>query len=178
MRFIKILLITATLIYAAVLTAQELPAKTVVLIRHAEKAIDHKDPSLSEIGQIRAKQLAEELAKTKLTLAISTQFVRTKETLAPIIDAQKIPLLVLPATKNINQHIEQVVEQVKRHDGNLIIAGHSNTVPLIIEAIGGPKIPMLSKDEYDKLFILSLDPNGAVSLIQTQYGTSSSHNHG
>ncbi|QYJ85465.1 histidine phosphatase family protein [Shewanella mesophila] len=176
MRLIGILIIAATLSYVATSTAQDSVTKTVILVRHAEKTIGQKDPSLTAMGRIRAKQLVTTLAKTELTLAISTQFARTKETLIPITDAQKIPLLMIPATKDINRHIEQIVEKVKQHDGNIIVAGHSNTIPLIIASLGGPKIPMLSEDEYDKLFILSIPQSGAVSLIQTQYGASSSKN--
>ena len=174
MRLIGILIIAAALSYIAISTAQDSVTKTVILVRHAEKMIGQKDPSLTEMGQVRAKQLATTLVQTQLTLAISTQFARTKETLIPITDAQKIPLLVIPATTDINQHIEQIVAKVKQQDGNIVIAGHSNTIPLIIASLGGPKIPMLSEDEYDKLFILSIPQNGAISLIQTQYGASSS----
>ncbi|QYK02143.1 phosphoglycerate mutase family protein [Shewanella psychrotolerans] len=176
MRLIGIFIIAA-LCFSATSAAQDAITKSVILVRHAEKSTERQDPSLTEAGKIRARQLAKTLAKTELTLAISTQFARTKETLEPITNAQKIPLLIMPATNDINQHIQQVVAKVKQHDGNIIIAGHSNTVPLIIKALGGPKIPMLSEGEYDNLFIVSIPQNGAVSLIRTQYGASSSNNN-
>lgn len=177
MRLIGIFIIVTALGYVATVTAQDSATKTVVLVRHAEKMINQKDPSLTEMGQVRAGQLVTTLARTELTLAISTQFARTKETLAPIADAKKIPLLVIAATKDIKQHVQQIVAKVKQQDGNIIIAGHSNTIPLIIEALRGPKIPMLSENEYDKLFILSIPQSGAVSLLQTHYGASSSNNN-
>jgi hypothetical protein len=38
-------------------------------------------------------------------------------------------------------------------DGVAVIAGHSNTVPAIIKALGGPELT-IAENEYDNLFII------------------------
>ncbi|QYJ94626.1 phosphoglycerate mutase family protein [Shewanella spartinae] len=156
--------------------AQANPAiasKTVILVRHAEKADQGRDPSLNDAGKLRAQALVESLGDTPLSLAISTQFKRTQETLTPLITARGIPLVVIDAGKDLDKHIAAIADKVMAQQGNVIIAGHSNTVPLIIKALRGPEIPQLREDEYDNLFILSLPQDGASSLIKTQYGATS-----
>ncbi|MCG9721314.1 phosphoglycerate mutase family protein [Shewanella sp. Isolate7] len=150
-------------------------SKTVILVRHGEKATQGRDPSLNDAGKLRAQALVESLADTPLTLAISTQFKRTQETLAPLIAAKGIPLIVIDAGREMDKHIAAIVDSVMAQEGNVVIAGHSNTVPLIIKALRGPEIPQLGEDEYDNLFILSLHQDGPSSLIKTQYGASSSN---
>ncbi|MCG9737888.1 histidine phosphatase family protein [Shewanella insulae] len=148
-------------------------SKTVILVRHAEKADKGRDPMLSHEGKLRAKALVEALAGTPLSLAIATQFRRTQETLTPLMTAKGIPLVVIDAGKEMDKHIAAIADKVMAQDGNVIIAGHSNTVPLIIKALGGPELPQLGESEYDKLFILSMPQEGATSLIKTQYGATS-----
>ncbi|MCG9695796.1 phosphoglycerate mutase family protein [Shewanella sp. Isolate11] len=151
-------------------TAEEASSRTIILVRHAEKLSDTDDPGLTVQGQQRAKALVEVLNKTPLSLAITTQFARTRETLAPLIKARELPHIMVAASRNITAHIAEIKQTINQHSGNIIIAGHSNTVPLIIQALGGPKLPSLKEEQYDQLFILSIPDKGAVSLIQTQYG--------
>src|SRR5262245_56399204 len=54
---------------------------SVILVRHAEKAtVGGNDPSLSDIGQARAKALAATLADANVTAIITTTLKRTIET--------------------------------------------------------------------------------------------------
>ncbi|MFV7769045.1 histidine phosphatase family protein [Shewanella marisflavi] len=151
--------------------------KTVILVRHAEKATNGRDPSLTEQGKIRAQALIETLANTPLSLAIATQYRRTQETLAPIISARQLPVTIVDAGPDLAAHIKAIVERVTQEEGNVIIAGHSNTLAPIIDALKGPKIPQLKENEYNHLYILSVPQNGPSSLIKTQYGASSAITH-
>jgi len=173
MHIIK-LLIAVLLLQSAPLVAAELhESKTVILVRHAEKDSQRPDPGLTAIGQQRAIALMSTLERTPLSLAITTQFRRTQETLAPLIAARNLNHVSVTASKNIDEHIQEISQLVSGAKGNVIIAGHSNTVPLIIAALGGPILANLSEDEYDKLFILTLPYEGALSIVTTQYGLSS-----
>ena len=54
--------------------------------------------------------------------------------------------------------------------GVVLIVGHSNTIPLIIAALGGPKMPDLCDSEYANLFVLEMPTSGPPRLIRGKYG--------
>ena len=59
--------------------------KTVILVRHAEKAdATSQDPELSDAGKQRAERLIKVGGKYKPGAFYSTNFKRTRETLAPL----------------------------------------------------------------------------------------------
>lgn len=144
--------------------------KLVVLVRHAEKLPDGQDPSLSSAGYQRANALAEALNDSPLQLLLATQFNRTQQTLAPIAQQRNLTVQVVPAKKPIQSHIQAIVERVNQAQGNVLIAGHSNTVPLIIKALGGQDVTDIAENDYDNLYILSITPGHPASLISTRYG--------
>lgn len=146
-------------------------SRLIILVRHAEKADSPAaDPTLSPAGEIRAIALINALNRTPLSQLIATQYQRTQQTLTPVAQARHLPVTVVPATKAIAEHVQQITEQVHAVKGNTLIAGHSNTVPLIIKALGGPEIPAISEDDYSQLFLLSLNEGQPASLISTRYG--------
>lgn len=145
--------------------------RLIILVRHAEKADEPAgDPPLSASGNIRAQALICALKRTPISQLIATQYQRTQQTLLPISTERHLPITVLEAKKPLETHIQHIVEQVHAVKGNSLIAGHSNTVPLIIKALGGPDIPNISEDDYSQLFLLSINDGQAASLISTRYG--------
>ncbi|HKC82196.1 MAG TPA: hypothetical protein VKB91_13450, partial [Gemmatimonadaceae bacterium] len=57
----------------------------------------------------------------------------------------------------------------------VLIVGHSNTVPQLISAAGGPSIPDIAADEFDNLFVVSVCRcrRGLATLVNLQYGAPS-----
>jgi phosphohistidine phosphatase SixA len=47
-----------------------------------------------------------------------------------------------------------LVARIKAHSGNLLVVGHSNTVPEIVKALGGEAVAIGDSD-YDNLFVLT-----------------------
>lgn len=145
--------------------------RLIILVRHADKADEPAgDPPLSASGNIRAQALISALKRTPISQLIATQYQRTQQTLLPISTERHLPITVLEAKKPLETHIQHIVEQVHAVKGNSLIAGHSNTVPLIIKALGGPDIPNISEDDYSQLFLLSINDGQPASLISTRYG--------
>lgn len=145
--------------------------RLIIIIRHAEKAnVSAKDPPLSPQGVMRATSLITALNRTPLSQLVATQYQRTQQTLAPIAEERHLPVTIVEAANPIEQHIQHIVEQVHAVQGNTLIAGHSDTVPLIIKALGGPEIQAIDEDDYSQLFILSLNDGQPASLIATRYG--------
>jgi phosphohistidine phosphatase SixA len=47
-----------------------------------------------------------------------------------------------------------LVARIKAQSGNLLVVGHSNTVPEIVKALGGEAVAIGDSD-YDNLFVLT-----------------------
>ncbi|HSJ23289.1 MAG TPA: phosphoglycerate mutase family protein [Longimicrobiales bacterium] len=154
----------------ALLLAGAVPALaqdlTVVLVRHAEKVDDSRDPALSEAGHRRAEALADILADAGVSAIYTTQFQRTVQTAAPLAQRLGVAAQVVPASGGT--HAADVAARVREHrEGTVVVVGHSNTVPDIIATLGGPVLT-IGDDEYDHLFILRLTADG-VRIIRARY---------
>ena len=127
------------------------------------------DPALSAAGQQRARDLAHALADAKVGMIVTTQFERTKATAKPLADSlHATPVIV--ATGAMKEHIDAVAAKIKSapKGSTVLVVGHSNTVPLIIAALGGPKMPDLCDAEYSNLFVLEMgEPS---RLIRGHFG--------
>src|SRR3954469_15008714 len=127
------------------------PVTTVIIVRHAEKIIDPNNPDvdLSEAGYARAKEIAREFGDAGVNAIYATQYKRTQETVKPLADKTGVPVTVVNSKGTAD-----LLAQIKgQHSGQTIfIAGHNSTVPEIVEALGGPKYPVIPETEYDNLF--------------------------
>ncbi len=143
----------------------------VVLVRHAEKSAEGgSDPSLSDAGKARAQALADALAMTTPNAIIVTSLKRTAETAAVVSSKTG----VVPTVITINggaKHIADVAAAVRKATGVVLVVGHSNTVPAIVTALGGPKLPDLCDSSYASMFVLTPGADGkAAQVVLSQYG--------
>ena len=152
--------------------AADQPSMTVILVRHAEKKIvapENKDPDLSPAGVARAEELARMFGDAGITGIYATQYKRTQQTVKPLADK-----LGLQATQVEAAKTPELVKQLRsRKSGEVIfIAGHNNSVPEIIAALGGPKLPIIPETEFDNLYILTVQSDGSAKLLKLKYGSS------
>lgn len=141
----------------------------VVLVRHAEKAaVEGNDPPLSEAGEARARALAQALSGMRFDAVIATERQRTQATARPLAQAQGLtPEIVALA----GPHVENVAAAVRRHAGQtVLVVGHSNTVPRIAHALGGPQLRDFCEPEFSHLFVMVLKDGAAPRLEQRTYG--------
>ncbi|WP_316829075.1 phosphoglycerate mutase family protein [Pedobacter miscanthi] len=155
-------LLSLTLLFANIISAQ---TTTVWIVRHAEKDRSNPqdtNPNLSDEGKIRTEDLAKYLKKVKFDAAFTTPTKRTHQTL----DSLVIPKVI------DYKDIKSLVDSIKTNyvGKTVIVAGHSNTVLEIIEALGGkrPK-DELTDDDYDYIFELSVKEDKA-KVKMDQYG--------
>lgn len=148
------------------------PAATVVLlVRHAERAPGSGDPPISELGQVRAVALAEIGKGAGVQVIITTQFQRTKQTAAVLAQALGITPVVVSTQSEASAHVSEVAAAVRQHAGKtILVVGHSNTVPAIVAALGGPKVADFCEQEYDNLFTMVLETEGGVRTVRTRFG--------
>ncbi|MFL6314854.1 MAG: SixA phosphatase family protein [Terriglobales bacterium] len=126
--------------------------RTVFLVRHAEKASAAADAPLSPEGQKRAECLASTLKDAGIKQIYVTDATRTQQTAAPLAKALKIKPTILPA-KDPNALIKNLVYT---GGGNILVVGHSDTVPFVIARLQGGTVAPIGENEYDRLFVMTI----------------------
>lgn len=140
----------------------------VVLVRHAEKSTQPADdPALSAAGQQRALALAQALQHAGITAIITTQFRRTRDTAAPL--ATQLGLQPQVITARRGESVAPVVAAIRQQTGTVLVVGHSNTVPQIALALGGPTLPDLCETTYGLALVLRPRASDA-PLLRLRYG--------
>lgn len=167
--FLLIALLATT--FPAGVRAIDQQPTTLILVRHAEKKIvppENKDPDLSPAGQARAEELARMFGDSGIAAIYATQYKRTQQTVKPLADKLNLPVTQIEAKKTAD-----LVKQIRAHNtGQVIfIAGHNNSVPEIIAAMGGPQLPIIPETEYDNLYILTVYKDGSAKLLKMKYGS-------
>jgi len=148
--------------------------RIVILVRHAEKTNEPRtDPPLTDAGRARATALAAALDGAPVDAVIVTPFLRTRATAEPVTRARGLTPIVVGVEAGLAAHVQTVAEAVRAQPpgATILVVGHSNTIPAIIGALGGPKLKDLCDAEYATLFVLSLPSTGPPRLIRAQYGT-------
>lgn len=168
MRFLTAIMATAalTLIDTSAQAAGEVNGckdYDVFILRHLEKDNDGtKDPSLSQLGKLNAKKLAELTVFSNINHAFYTPYKRTYETLE-FIDAEK-------SVYDPSQ-TQQLVRKIKdKHCGEtVVIAGHSNTVPGLVTAFGGSFTVSYAGQNLSYTPDISLDENDYGSIFRVTF---------
>ena len=169
-----------------------LPVTTVILVRHAEKGSEPgNNPSLTAAGQARAQNLVSVLEQAGVSAVYATQFCRTLQTADPVasdlgltIQVQTVPNVVLnpsactpPVQASVSthttlaDHVAEFSDRVRQDTGKaVLVVGHSDTVPQLIEALGVSPAPVIAANDYGQLFIVSLRSFREPRLIEARYG--------
>ncbi len=134
------------------LAAAQQNVRTVFLVRHAEKASAAADAPLSPEGEKRAECLASTLKDAGIKQIYVTDVMRTQQTAAPLAKALKIKPTILPA-KDPNALIKNLVYT---GGGNILVVGHSDTVPFVIARLQGGTVAPIGENEYDRMFVMTV----------------------
>lgn len=148
----KIIGILCLVLFIQVSYGQDSIRTEVYFIRHAEKIKSGKDdPSLTKIGQDRAIYWAEVFKDVKFDAVYSTQTIRTVSTALPTSEQCDLELSIYD-TKTID--IKAIAE---KHKGkSILIVGHSNTTPLLVNTlIGEDKYEEIKSNNNSNLYIVN-----------------------
>ena len=164
--YFSVVLIILLFIPVIPILAQEQENTTFIITRHAERLDDSDDSSLSDIGKERAVRLADHLERAEITAIYSTPYKRTEETVT-----------VLTGNKNLEiGFFDSFDEETLTHlfetyiGGTIVVAGHSNTVPHIVNIlIGEERFEDFDTSDYDNLFIITLDEMGDGKMVHLVY---------
>lgn len=178
---------------------------TVVLVRHAEK-LAGPNPLLTPEGRQRAEALAEVVAGAEVAGVYATNLCRTALTAEPLALELGMPIRIQTVSDSgglescgltaptvglplsVDSAEDLADEILSRFRGRLVVVvGHSNTVPDLIEALGLPslcpetfaaidgqcRIPdSPPDDQYFHLFVVEVPGGvgGAPRLVHGRYG--------
>ncbi len=139
---------------------------TVFLVRHAERAAisGHvpSDTGLSPAGRERARSLAETLRDAGIAVIFTSEYKRTQETAAPLAQALGVRPEVVPA-----DDLRSLVAKIRAAPGNVLVVGHSNTLPQVLNALGVHVRVKVAESDYDNLFLVVHEPEAR--LVRLHY---------
>lgn len=139
--------------------------RTIFLVRHAEKATTAADTPLSADGEKRAECLAAMLKDAGIKQIYVTDAKRTQQTAAPLARMLKIKPTILPA-KDSNGLIKNLVYT---GGGNILVVGHSDTVPFVIARLQGGTVPPIGENEFDRMFVMTIEEAAGMPASTLHY---------
>ena len=142
------------------------PSTTVIVVRHAEKTDSGDDPQLSPEGEQRALRLRDMTLDAGVSALFATRYRRTQETLEPlaaILDIE-VEIIDAPDFEGLSSRI------LSEHRGStVVVAGHSNTVPAIVSALGAEEPDPIDESQYDNLFIVTVPASGESEVLRLHF---------
>ena len=174
-----VVLITILMCVVTAFAQNDFKPKTVFLVRHAEKEDEpRQDPPLKKEGVARSQELARLLGAAGIKTIYTSQFARTKLTADPV--AAKLGLTATPISLRSNpanprqiaeESTAEVVNKIMERPGeNVLVVGHSNSIPDVIKMLGGDVVPTIDERKFDDLFIVTVYAKGKAKVTHMKYG--------
>jgi phosphohistidine phosphatase SixA len=172
-------LIAVLLLLSSLVVAQTSePVTTVYLVRHAERAAEpQQDPPLTEQGVARSQALARLLSTAGIKAILTSQATRTKLTAEPL--ATKLGITPTALTLKVSstnprqiteESTKETVDKILSAGGNVLVVGHSNSIPDVIKMLGGDVTPTIDEKKFDDLFIVTVYAKGKAKVAHLKYG--------
>jgi hypothetical protein len=65
----------------------------------------------------------------------------------------------------------EVVNKILQGSGeNVLLVGHSNSIPDVIKMLGGDVVPTIDERKFDDLFVVTVYAKGKAKVTQIKYG--------
>ncbi|MBL7951154.1 MAG: histidine phosphatase family protein [Flavobacteriales bacterium] len=140
---------------------------TIYVVRHAEKLTSDFDTPLSPAGELRAQALAEKLAEGGVQRIYATARQRTQQTVRPLAERLGLGVVVLEPNA-----VDSLVQLIKKEDRGrvLLVAGHNNTVPSIVQGLSGQAVEPIPESVFDRLYRVELPAEGEGTVTLLHYG--------
>lgn len=139
-------------------------SQTIYLVRHAEKDLNDTtaNPPLTDAGKKRAQRLVKEINAGEIKAIYSTKYSRNLNTVQPLADSLNLEISTYEW-----HNWEPMLDEIRANDkSGVVICGHGdNLLPMIQYLNGEPPQDSLGKQEYDKIFVLTVKSDTA--LVKT-----------
>ena len=96
-----------------------------------------------------------------ITAIYVTEYKRTQQTAAPLAAALNVTPVIVKAGD-----VALLIAQIKQRSGNVLVVGHSNTVPDIIKSLGVTTPVTIADAEYDNLFLINAADSPALVRLR------------
>jgi 2,3-bisphosphoglycerate-dependent phosphoglycerate mutase len=153
-------LLLCCIVLSAIAVQAQSKTTTIIVVRHAEKevvtgdAMMKADPPLSAEGKSRAENLITALKEFNPEAVFSTNYERTRATVSPL--ARKLNVEVQMYDPRNQQAF---ADKLKSMEGStILVAGHSNTVPRLVNLLIGDNSKYADLDDsiYNKIYIIQI----------------------
>lgn len=140
---------------------------TIILVRHAEKMKDKKDPDLTEDGKIRAEKLKNILSTISLNSVYSSDYNRTQQTAKPTSIAQRQEVMSYNP-RALNEFGNMLLETKKGE--KILVVGHSNTTNVLLNYfMKETVVESISESDYGNLYIVNIDKKGNAKALTLRF---------
>ena len=160
---ILLLIVVSSLFLSCKDSSKKIPfdkqnTSTFYFFRHAEKDRTdptNKNPSLTAQGLERANKWAVFFKDKKIDAIYSTNYKRTRQTAIPIAKEQNLEIISYTPKLLITEKF------IANNKGkNIVIVGHSNTTPKLVNTLlGEKKYEEIPDTDNNDLFIVTLKKN-------------------
>jgi len=160
---------------AQVALAQGTPngTTTIIVVRHAEKeAVPATDPPLTSAGNARAGALVELAKDAGVNAIVSTEYLRTRSTVAPLAAKLGLTTEIIGARTSARITADSILSKHRGH--TVLLVGHSNTVPDLVAAFGAAKPADICDAGYDNAFVVTVPASGPASVLRLHFGAPAS----
>ncbi len=146
---------------------------TFILIRHAEKVLNppSNDPELSAEGQKRAEKFAVLFRNVPFSALYATPFKRTVNTAQPLAKALGMSIHHYNASTNAAENTALADSLLSKYNGGtVLIVGHSNTIPHLLNTlVGSNHYAQINDADYDNIFIVTALRRGNAVVTGLKY---------
>jgi broad specificity phosphatase PhoE len=146
-----IMTMLAAVLLAACATTPPVPAPSFYVVRHLNTPAGERDPDLLPEGQRVAALLPARLAAHPPRTIFVSDYRRTRQTAAPTAERYGLNVTVYDPADT-----PSLVARARAAPGPVLIVGHSNTVPDIVERLGGTRPGALSHPDFGDLWIITV----------------------
>ena len=160
MRLIALLALALSALSACAATPEPAPPPTWVM-RHLNTPAGERDPDLTVEGQRTATALASWFRADPPRAIYVSDYRRTRQTAAPLAARLGLtPIVYDPADT------PGLIARVRATPGPVLIVGHSNTVPDIVEQLGGTRPGPLVHEDFGDIW--RIGPDGATARMRIE----------
>ena len=118
------------------------------LFREYGSAIEWTAKGL-RLSSLNGDMISTEPVDAKITAIFTTKYKRTRDTAQPLAKAAGVTAVAIDPKDEAG-----LIDKVKAAAGNVLIVGHSNTVPEAIKALGVTEPVAIADDRFDDLFVV------------------------
>ena len=126
-------------------------APTYYVVRHFDTPAGERDPDLTDTGRARAEKLAAWFKGKKLAAIYVSDYKRTRQTIAPLVASRGMTRVEVYDPSDT----PGLVAKVKAVGGPVLVVGHSNTVPDVVEQLGGERPGPLVHEDFGDVWTIA-----------------------